>query len=285
MTLPFLLFGIVFLGQIFFISWYFPGKIFDRVHHIRDTYPPQDYPKLYPNSAEYYKLGAWLLRATFRAVFILGFVVLAAVYFLDPRDDGSVSEAWPAAYGALQFLPLMLLEIVSFTQFRQMRQSRAAHRRKASLQPRRLFDFVPPWLLALAVLAIVGQLAFDYWVHEFVWRWHQTAILLGTNLFLAGFGVWQLYGKKLDPHQATADRIRQSRAQLRSLVFVSIAMSLFFITTSADQVYDIDYLDAPLLSLYFQAITFLSVGYLLQSQPLENIDFEVYRAEPDTSTA
>ena len=45
------------------------------------------------------------------------------------------------------------------------------------------------------------------------------------------------------------------------------------------------FLDAPLLSLYFQAITFLSIGYLLHSQPLENIDFEVYRDEPNTRTA
>jgi len=45
-----IIFYIAFLGQIYILSWYFPGKILDRMKTVLETYPPAEYPRLYPNS-------------------------------------------------------------------------------------------------------------------------------------------------------------------------------------------------------------------------------------------
>jgi hypothetical protein len=42
------IFYIAFLGQIFLVSYYFPGKILARIKFVRETYPPEQYPRLYP---------------------------------------------------------------------------------------------------------------------------------------------------------------------------------------------------------------------------------------------
>ncbi len=104
-------------------------------------------------------------------------------------------------------------------------------------------------------------------------------MLTGTNIFLAAFGAWHLYGRKLDPHQAFGDRAKQITANLKSLLFVSMAMSVFFMTTAADDIWDLDFLDASLLSLYFQVIAFLSIGHVLRTLRVGDMDFEVYKED------
>ena len=235
------LFYIAFLGQIFILSYYFPKKILARMQYVMDTYPPSQYPRLYPKLIEYYRLGQ--LRFKYVALFIavLGFVILYAIIFLVDHstfaDDGYISEAWPAAYGVIQFLPLMAL---------------------------------------------------DLYVHQFTIEWgHDTVqraiVLIITNLLLAGLGAWLLYGKKINPHQSPDNRNQQISTNLHSFLFVSMAMSAFFMTQAADDIYNLDFLDATLMTLYFQAIAFLSLGYALRNQKLEDVDFEVYK-DADANT-
>ena len=123
---------------------------------------------------------------------------------------------------------------------------------------------------------------FDLYVHDFVFQWgHDTIqramVLTGTNIFLASLAAWHLYGRKLDPHQALDDRAKQITAIVKSMLFVSMAMSVYFMTAAADDIYDLDFLDASLLSLYFQIIAFLSVGHMLRSLKLDDINFDVYK--------
>ena len=148
------LFYIAFLGQIFLISYYFPEKILGRMRYVLETYPPSKYPKLYPKPVEYYRIGQWAFKVINRFIILLGFLILLAMLFVVDHgsfaDDGFISEAWPAAYGMIQFLPLMLLEFSEFSQFKLMRKANAATTRKAELRRRRLFGVVSPSLLGLA---------------------------------------------------------------------------------------------------------------------------------------
>jgi len=57
-----ILLGIAFLGQIFLISYYYPEKILARMDYVRATYPPSQYPRLYPKPIEYYTVGRSSLR-------------------------------------------------------------------------------------------------------------------------------------------------------------------------------------------------------------------------------
>ncbi len=137
--------------------------------------------------------------------------------------------------------------------------------------------------------AIFAAVLFDLYLHDFaVSLGHDTVVralvLVGSNMLLATLGAWLLYGRKLNPHQAAEDRSRHVRASLTSFAYCSIVMSIFFMTQAADQVYDIDYLDAALLSLYFSVIIALSLGHLLRSQPLDEINFDVYKENGAAAT-
>lgn len=252
-----------------------------------ETYPHADYPKLYPKPAEYYVIGQWAFKIANRVIIALGLGVLYAILFLVDHanfaDDGFISEAWPMAYGLIQFVPLSLLEFSVFRQFRLMRKANTAKTRQADLHRRRLFDFVPPAIVGLAVILFFATFVIDLYVHDFVIAWgHDTVeraiMLTATNLVFVAFGAWTLHGRKQDPHQTSADRSRLIASSLRSMFYTSMAMSVFFITQAADDVYDLDYLDATLVSVYFQAIVFLSIGHVLRSLKLEDIDFEVYKS-------
>ena len=281
------LFYLAFIGQIYFISHYFPRIVAKRVEFVMQTYPPEKFPKLYPQSVEYYRIGLSAYRMLNRAIVLLGIGILVAIVFWVDHatfaDDGFISEFWPATYGFIQFVPLMILEFSAFRQFRLMREANLDNTvRKADLRPRRLRDFVSPLVLGLACTAFVAAILFDVYVHQFDVRWEhgtiqRTITLTATNLFMGAIGAWLLRGKKLDPHQSPADRTRHIRASLSSFLYVSITVSLFFMVTAADDVYDIDFLDAPLMSIYFQVIVFLSVGHLLRSLPLDSLNFDVYK--------
>lgn len=287
-----ILFYIVFLGQIFLLSVYFPGRILGRMNAVLKKYPPPQYPKLYPQPLEYYQLGQWKFKWVNRFIVLLGFIVLYLIVFVVDHanfaDDGFISEAWPAAYGAIQFLPLMLLEFSELGQLKLMRKASSDTTRKAVLQRRRLVDFVAPIVVGSAIFLFVAAILWDLYVHDFVFKWgHDTIqraiVLTVTNLFLAAFGAWHLHGKKLNPHQAYGDRTKQIAANLNSLFYVSMAMSIYFMTAAADDIFNLDFLDASLLSVYFQAIAFMSIGHILRSLRVEDMDFEVYKADVEVS--
>lgn len=279
-------FYIVFLGQILLISWYFPRRILGRMQHVLSTYPPATYPKLYPRPLEDYKVAQWKFRLVNRLILGLGFAVLFAVMFLVDHatfaDDGYISEAFPAAYGMIQFLPLMALELSEFSQLKLMRKANVSTVRKAELARRGFFDLVSPLLFAVTLVFYAGALLFDLYVHNFEFRWgHDTmeraVVLTLTNLMLVGVGAFTLFGRTRDPYQASADRARKVAVSLTSLLYCSMALSVFFVTAAADDMYDIDFLDAILMSVYFQAIVWLSIGYLLRSIRIKDIDFDVYK--------
>ena len=285
------LFYIAFLGQIFVISYYFPEKILGRMRYVLETYPPSKYPKLYPKPHEDYERAHRTFKRVNRFIIALGFVVMLALLFVVDHsgfaDDGYISEAWPMAYGVIQFVPLLLLELSEFKQLKLMRQANTATTRTAELRRRQVVDFVSPAIVALTLLFYFSAILIDLYVHDFVVSWdHDTTqraiVLTATNLFFVALGAWMLYGRKQNPHQAPEDRVRHIGACLQSFFYASMVLSIFFMIQAVDDVYDLSFLDATLISLYLQIIAVVSIGHLLRSQPLEDMNFDVYRntAEP-----
>jgi hypothetical protein len=280
------LFYIAFLSQIFLMSYYLPNKLLARMQHILETYPPETYPKLYPRPIEHYKMAHLAFKYISRFILLLGVLILFAVMFWVDHstfaDHGFISKAWPAAYGMLQFLPLMAVEFSEFNHLKQMRKANSASKRIADLRRRDLTDLVSPGLLGMALLLFAGAILFDLYVHDFAVTWgHDTIqralVMTATNAFLAIVGAWNLYGRKLDPHQSAEDRIQRISVSLQSLLYVSMALSVFIAITAADDMYSLDFIDAAIMSLYFQAVALLSLGYTLRSIKLGEIDFDVYK--------
>lgn len=282
------LFFIAFLGQIYLISYHYPERLLARMQKVLTEYPPSEYPRLYPKPIEHYRLAHWVFKTLSRLVLALGFVFVVCIAFLVDHstfaDDGFISEAFPLAYGMIQFVPLFLLEMSEFRHFKLMREANTATRRRADLRPRRLFDFVSPRLVASAVMVLFASSVFDLWVHGFDVSWGHSTVqrILWMCVLNLGFllvGIWHLQGKKLDPHQAIEDRARRIGVSLKSLLFVSMVVSVFFGLSAADDVYSMDFLDATLMSLYLQVVVFLSIGYLLREFRLDDVEFGVYRDE------
>jgi hypothetical protein len=280
------IFYIAFLSQIFLLSYYFPNKLLARMRHVLASYPPAEYPRLYPKPVEHYKLAHLAFKYVCRFILLLGLFVLFAVVFLVDHgsfaDDGFISEAWPAAYGVIQFLPLMAMEFSEYSHFKQMRKANSASKRSAELRRRSVTDLVSPGLLGTTVALFAAAILFDLYVHDFAVSWgHDTIqralVMSVTNGLLLVVGAWNLYGRKLDPHQTAHDRSRRTAVTLKSLLYISMALSVFIAMTAADDMYDLDFIDALLMSVYFQAITLLSLGYTLRNIKLEQIDFDVYK--------
>lgn len=284
-------FGIAFLGQIFVISYYFPRKIMARTEYVRETYPRSQYPRLYPKPDEYYSIGLWAFRLATRIIFVLGFVILFAIFFWVDHStfaaDGYISEAFPAAYGVIQFLPLMALEISEFSQFKLMRKAHVAKTRTADLRRRGFLSIVSPALLGLTVTMYVGAILVDLYAHQFTISWghdtvQRTLVFTITYLLLAAVGAWLLYGKKLNPHQTASERIRFIKTSLHSFLYLSMAMSVFWMMQAIGDIVSLNFLDATIMSLYFQLVIILSLGRTLRNMRLEDIDFDVYKNSPAT---
>lgn len=280
------LFYIAFLSQIILVSYYFPKKMLERMQQVLKSYPPETYPKLYPKPIEYYKMGQLVFKLVYRFIFILGLAILLAVMFWVDHgsfaDDGFISEAWPAAFGMIQFLPLLVVELSEFSNFKQMREANAATTRTAELRRRSFSDVVPPSLFAAAVLLFAGAILADLFAHDFAPSWgggtiERAIALVVSNGVLAAIGWWHLMGRKLDPHQSADDRYQRASVTVKSMFYISIAMSLFIGVTAVDDLYKLDFLDAVFMSIYFQAIALVSVGVPMNSIKVEEIDFDVYK--------
>lgn len=281
-----LLFYVVFVAQIVLISHVLPRRVLQRMKTVRATYPPSEYPKLYPKPRKSYMIAEWVYDVANRIIFVLGFVIIVAMLFVVDHgtfaDDGFISEAWPAAYGLLQLLPFAVLDFSEWSQFRRMRALHTSTKRTAELRRRRLVDFVSPALLGSAAFLFLATIGFDLAVHGFDLALAHAPIrraltLTAVNLLFVACGAILLRARMLNPHQAFGDRSRQIAANLTSMVYISMAGSVFFAMHGARDVFGLGFLDATLMSVYFQAIAVLSIGHLLRNLRLEDIDFEVYR--------
>lgn len=56
-----------------------------------------------------------------------------------------------------------------------------------------------------------------------------------------------------------------------------MALSVLIAITAAYDVYNLDAVDAAIMSVYFQAVALLSLGYTLSNLRLDDIDFDVYK--------
>ena len=280
------LFAIVFMGQIALISHYFPRQMLARLGWLLDTHPPADYPRLYVHALEYYQKAQSRFRLLNRGIAIIGLLILGWILAghgsANDGERASISDAWPAAYALLQFMPLILLEFAGFRQFRMMREANSCSTRKASLAPRRLFDLVSPARVAITVALFVVAVVFNFYAHDFDFSLRQDAMQMTLAMVLAN-GVmaatagWAAFGRKQDPYQATADRVHQIRANLHSVLNVSMLISVFITLKIVAEVWKLESLDAVFMSLYWQAVGLLSIGYILRTVRVEDIDLEVYR--------
>ena len=280
-----IIFYILFLSQIILISYYFPNQVLKQMKTVLTNYPPHQYPKLYPKPIEYYSRGQQLYQAINFIILGIGAILMIAMLSWDSNTPGKVSEMLPFGYWMLQIIPIVIMELLGFTHFKLMRKADTKSTRYAELNPRRLFDFISPAVFALAIFMYIACILFFYNIHQFHLHPSNDTLIIFVSLTLmnslfAGIIFRNLTGKKLDPHQAHADRMRQIETTIKSLFTMSIVASIFLVTVEGMQELELMRHLASLMSFYLQLTIVIGLGAMLRKIRIEDIDFDVYRQTP-----
>jgi len=283
-----LLFYIVFLSQIGLISFYYPKKILERVRFVLENYPISLYPKLYNKSSDYYEFGAKVYQVMNYIILLVGFSIIFAIGYWDVTSDYEIESGFALLYFMLQMFPVMLMEFSSFSYFKQMRKMNKSATRSADIQPRKLFSFVSPSLVSLAVLTNTLCILFVFYLDPAPYKIGSDTFivlisLLASNILFALIIRFNINGKKLDPYQATKDRIKIIGYTIKSLVGISIVASLFIMIQKGMNHFQLGYLEAVAMSFYLQLIAWLSLGNMLKLVRIEDINFDVYKEQIPTT--
>ncbi|WP_019027391.1 hypothetical protein [Colwellia piezophila] len=277
-----ILFYLVFLSQLILISYYLPSKVLARMRHVISRYPPSEYPKLYPQDVGCYKKSHRRFQLFNHFWLLIGVLIIAADAWWSHTYGGGVGKAFPVFFGMFQFMPMLWLELSEFGQFKLMRKSNTNTKRTAELSRRRLFDHVSPALVFSVVGLFFATIVLDLYWHDFTWGGDtlvRAVTLSLVNMLYMLIVRFNLHGKKLNPHQSYEDRSRQVETVSRTLAYLSIVISLFFIYTAAGDAYDLKAYEHVIFSAYFQLIALISIGNIIWGQPLESLNFDVYKAD------
>ncbi|SDE10408.1 hypothetical protein [Kordiimonas lacus] len=281
-----------FLGQIYLLSHYFPGRFIARVRYVIDNFPVKEYPKLYPNAGPNFAANMAgklkLFRRVNNGIAIIGLLILAGMLGSGYRPDPlGGDEIFVMFYFFLQFIPFFIVAVKEHKQYKALRAAFKEARRTADLRPRHLFDFVSPVAVFAALVCFGAWLVYYLTVKGWDQPWEEEVYIsvgmtTGMNLLYAWIIARFIYGKKLDPYQASKDYMKTVEAITKVLVYSSIGISLFHITTVAADEYALEAFDPVLTSLYMQYCVLIGFGVMLGTAKVEDFDFSVYREEGAT---
>ncbi len=278
------LFYLVFSIQIVLLSIYYPARLIARMRHVFTHYPVTEYPKLYPKSPQ--QLGRsinWFIgiNATLTS---LGLVILYFIYTGDLVDEEGINPLLPWGYFMLQMVPTQLMEFYGLKLSKLMKQQDSRTTKSANLAPRRFFDYVPRWLFTAVIACYIGFVVFAFYAHDFEFDIAGNAFLMSLILLLGyafffGMISWQIYRKKLDPYQRRKDHSRTIKLAVKTMCFTMMASVLFMAFAIAVDVYELDAIMPVAMSVFLQILVVISTGYMMQNSRLEDIDFDVYKAD------
>ncbi|WP_206484101.1 hypothetical protein [Thalassotalea sp. G2M2-11] len=280
---------IVLLSQIWFLSYFYPTQVVRRIDYVLSHCPEKEYPKLYPISVERIKTIKICYQYANYLFIILGLMMISYFTLIVPdyNDHLNILDDLPLLFGLAQMLPLFLLEILSCKHLKLMREQHHQNNRKAELQPRRLFNYVSPVSVAVAVFTYIVFIGFELYLSGLTLTTDvaiKIATVTGVNILFIILVMANLYGKKRDPYQTNAQRHKQTQFVIHSMVFVSIFMTLYIIAHSWVNAYQFNLAEIIINSLYFQVIALFSIGTLLGRFKIEDINFDVYRAEKTSAS-
>ena len=279
------------IGQLYLLSYYYPKLFIKRIEYVLTNFPEADYPKLYPSADGHGKVQKGLARFKLitRSILLLGILLLALATIDGLALRGEIKDSMVTLFAMLQFIPFMLIEISELKHYKMMRAENIGPRRSANLTPRHYFDYISPIKFAFAVIMFAVYITFNLYRNDFDLSFGSDGLItlvtiVGVHIYFAVVVIWIMYGKKLDPHQAHKDRDTHIGTVVTTTVHVSIAANAFLLIYGLLQHYQLDQYEAMALSIYFQLCAYLGLGTLLKNNKVENINFEVYKADKTVNT-
>jgi hypothetical protein len=186
----------------------------------------------------------------------------------------------------VQMLALQYLDLSSLEHHRAMRKAPPPRVRTTELHRRRLVDFVSPAMLLVVALTNGAFIVFCLYYRRFEFPWFTAAgNITGVTAMLLLFSVLvgiTLRAPKPDPYQAHQDRRKAIRLVVRLALTFCIATPVLITVNLIIKSFDPEYLEPVIASLFCQGSA-LALLWPLYSYRLDNVDFDVYRRDPEDS--
>jgi len=270
-------FHTLFLLQILLVSFYLPSRVSARLRWIFSTYPPSQYPKLYPKPIDHYERAQRIFRFLNGIIFVTGILILVAL--IVNRHDGDIDNAIVIGYFLAQMVPMALLDVWSIRDFASMRNLDSRTIRKAQLRPRRLFETISATAVVATAAIYIAFVVLAIYVQQLDFPgadgYSNIITVTATNILFTGIVLWSMYGAKMNPHEAYEDRMLRIRATANTLMVVSVGATLFVTLFFALSAFDVRYLLPVALSAYFQFLAF----FVLKAYLLDIKNFDVYKKD------
>ncbi|MDN4502760.1 hypothetical protein QX776_10110 [Alteromonadaceae bacterium BrNp21-10] len=277
-----ILFYLLFSTQLILLSYYYPSKIIKRIRLVHQLCPRETHPRLYSQANVNYDKGLQKYRLANAIILVLGVVLMFFVGYWDSQSVGKTGEAFPIFFGLFQFMPFFFMEFLGFKELRNMRNNDQRKIKKADLKPRLFSQYAPMNLVGLTIASYLLCIGFELYIADSVWQMKTLTIIITLtlcNLLYMGIIFWHLHGNKLDPYQSSDDRRRQTKIIIKSLLITSIATSVYFTGTAALQHFQLERFEITLNCFYMLIIAVVGVGFLLKEIRVEEINFDVYKAD------
>jgi hypothetical protein len=227
-----------FAVQVLVGSILYPGRLIKYVRGWAGNFGSERFAQLYPG-VDYSRWVARFVtgyRAANIVIAMLGLLLMGWLFTRIQQPDWAVEVTGPAAmYFMLQMSPLALTALYAIVRYHKilMQPSRES-KRKATLQRRGLFDFVPPSVVYLAVLSYFLFVAYGIWLDLYVYdntslSTHCLKAIATVTLVYAlnAFVIYKyLYGRK-NPLVSHEGRVHTIAVTVKSGVYGSIAIAWF----------------------------------------------------------
>jgi hypothetical protein len=260
------LFLAVFPVQILGMSVLFPVRWTRLIRTGLKNIPAERLAELYPgvDVGQAHERFLARYRAVNTVVAVLGLLLL--VWFIStmqrPNWDLGMVSGMGTAYVMLQYFPILLIAWFQHRFNKVHRRLLREPKRKAILQRRGLFDFVSPFTVLLAILAYSQFVAFMFYVARhpfpgFGGPFANIGIVSLMYILLGAVVMYLLYGRKKDPLQTHADRMRMIRGVVNFYAWVCILMSVLLSFTIAQKLLDLETWGPFAGTVFFLIITLL----------------------------
>lgn len=227
------LFLAMFSAQIVVLTVLYPMMLVGRVRAQMARYPVERFPQLYPGEPADIASPLGLYRLLNAIVAVVGLVLLGwfFTYMRGPDwDDGPV-EALLGVFFLLQVIPTLPFVWSVERTNKRLRNLVRDQTRTAVLQRRNLFDFVSPVVVFVTLLCYPLFVALVVYIQQdpFPGFKGYVNVAFVTALYaLTAICVHHtLYGKKRNPLQTHADRMRRIGVAVKVCVYVCLASVVF----------------------------------------------------------
>jgi hypothetical protein len=253
-------FLVVFAVQILAISVLHPVWFIRYVRVRAMSFPAEHFAQLYPGADRSVPLERFLTlyRVLNMGIAVLGLLLLGWLFSYLRRpdwDDGPVEAIVAVYFVAQMMLQLGLVAWIDVRYSKLLKHSSAEGKRKAVLQRRGLFDFVSPFTVVLAVLSYFLLAGFVIYIQQDPFPGFAGYINIGAVTLvyaLNAFGVYtMLYGRRKNPLETHADRVRAIGLGVRACIYSCIACVVFMSLNFTLVLLDLQSWEPFALSVFF----------------------------------